>query len=144
MTWDYDYEVQTVYTSWKVSIFGVFLVRIQSKCGKIWTRKTPNTDTFHAVLYIILIFYFPIIVFICLYHYYYYYYYYYYYVKIYSKRWKCILLVVFILYKIKFGHGQISVSRIGIAMSITVCINPCLFLQWWPRDRFQIRRNISI
>ena len=27
-------------------------LRIQSKCGKIWTRKTPNTDTFHAVLFI--------------------------------------------------------------------------------------------
>ena len=25
-------------------------LRIQSKCGKIWTRKTPNTDTSHAVL----------------------------------------------------------------------------------------------
>ena len=25
------------------------ILRIQSKCGKIWTRKTPNTDTFHAV-----------------------------------------------------------------------------------------------
>ena len=24
-------------------------LRIQSKYGKIWTRKTPNTDTFHAV-----------------------------------------------------------------------------------------------
>ena len=23
--------------------------RIQSECGKIGTRKTPNTDTFHAV-----------------------------------------------------------------------------------------------
>ena len=23
--------------------------RIQSECGKIWTRKTPNTDTFDAV-----------------------------------------------------------------------------------------------
>ena len=32
----------------KVSIFGVFLVRIQSKYGKIRTRKTPNTDTFYA------------------------------------------------------------------------------------------------
>ena len=31
----------------KVFVFGVFLVRIQSKCGKIQTRKTPNTDTFH-------------------------------------------------------------------------------------------------
>ena len=34
---------------WKVSIFGVFLVRIQSECGKIQTRKTPNMDTFHIV-----------------------------------------------------------------------------------------------
>ena len=25
-------------------------LRIQFKCGKIWTRKTPNTDTFHAVV----------------------------------------------------------------------------------------------
>ena len=24
-------------------------LRIQPKCGKMWTRKTPNTDTFHAV-----------------------------------------------------------------------------------------------
>ena len=29
-------------------IYGVS-PRIQSKCGKIQTRKTPNTDTFHAV-----------------------------------------------------------------------------------------------
>ena len=54
-------------TVWKVSVFGVFLVRIfqhldwisvfrysislhiQSECGKIRTRKIPNTDTFHAV-----------------------------------------------------------------------------------------------
>ena len=28
--------------------YWVFL-RIQCKCGKIQTRKTPNTDTFHAV-----------------------------------------------------------------------------------------------
>ena len=32
-----------------VGIFGVFLIRIQSKCGKIRTGKTPNTDTFHAL-----------------------------------------------------------------------------------------------
>ena len=44
-----------------MSVFKVFLVRIfphsdwirreriQSECGKIRTRKTPNTDTFHAV-----------------------------------------------------------------------------------------------
>ena len=24
-------------------------IRTQSECGKIWTRKTPNTNTFHAV-----------------------------------------------------------------------------------------------
>ena len=23
--------------------------RIQSQCGKMWTRITPNTDTFHTV-----------------------------------------------------------------------------------------------
>ena len=50
----------------KVSVFGVFLVpyfaafvlnterygvslRIWSECGQIRTRKTPTTDTFHAV-----------------------------------------------------------------------------------------------
>ena len=33
-----------------MSIFGVILVRIQSKCGKIRTRVTPNTETFHAVI----------------------------------------------------------------------------------------------
>ena len=37
-------------TAWKMSIFGVFLVCIQSECGKIRIRKAPNTDTFHAVL----------------------------------------------------------------------------------------------
>ena len=30
-------------------------LRIQSECVKIWTRNTPNTDTFHAVL-ILLVF----------------------------------------------------------------------------------------
>ena len=58
-----------IYTSWKVSVFGVFLVlvfphsdwirretvslRIQSKCGKIQTRKTSNTDTFHVMIYLL-------------------------------------------------------------------------------------------
>ena len=50
-------------TAWKVSIFGVILVRIfshsdwcgvslriQSKCGKMRTRVTLNTDTFYVVL----------------------------------------------------------------------------------------------
>ena len=52
----------TLCTAWKVSVFRVYLVRIfphldwygvspriQSECGKIQTRKTPNMDTFHAV-----------------------------------------------------------------------------------------------
>ena len=33
----------------KVSVFGVILVRILPYL-KIWTRITPNTDTFHAML----------------------------------------------------------------------------------------------
>ena len=44
------------WTAGKVSVFRVFLGRIfsvslhiQSECGKIRTRKTPNTDTFRAV-----------------------------------------------------------------------------------------------
>ena len=32
-------------TTWKGSVLGVFLIRIQSACWKIRTRKTPNTDT---------------------------------------------------------------------------------------------------
>ena len=36
-------------TGWKVSVFRIFLVRIQSECGKIQTRKTPNMETFYAV-----------------------------------------------------------------------------------------------
>ena len=33
------------------SAYGLnFQSNIQSKCGKIWTRKSPNTGTFHAVL----------------------------------------------------------------------------------------------
>ena len=32
----------------EVSVFGVFLVRIQSECGKIRARKTPSKDAFHA------------------------------------------------------------------------------------------------
>ena len=35
--------------AWKVSIFRVFLVRIFPHSNQIRTRKTPNTDTFHAV-----------------------------------------------------------------------------------------------
>ena len=36
-------------TTWKVSVFGVFLAHIQSQFEKIQTRKTLNMDTFHAV-----------------------------------------------------------------------------------------------
>ena len=36
-------------TAWKVSVFGVFMFRIQSECTKIRTRKTPNIDTFYSV-----------------------------------------------------------------------------------------------
>ena len=31
-----------------MSVFGVFLVRIQTEYGEIQGRKTPNTDTFHV------------------------------------------------------------------------------------------------
>ena len=47
-----------LYTVWKESVFGAILIRIFPhldmerywKCGKIWTRKTPNTDIFHAMV----------------------------------------------------------------------------------------------
>ena len=45
-----------MYTAWKVSVFGVILVLIFphldwiKKNRKIWTRITPNTDTFYAVI----------------------------------------------------------------------------------------------
>ena len=35
-------------TAWKVSVFGVFLIRIFSPLDWKRTRKTPNTNTFHA------------------------------------------------------------------------------------------------
>ena len=38
-------------TTKKVSVFGVILICIQSECGKIRIRTTPNTETFHAVLF---------------------------------------------------------------------------------------------
>ena len=58
-------RMSLLFTVWKVSVFGLFLVlffvfglntercrvslRIKSECGKIRTRKTPNTDTFYAM-----------------------------------------------------------------------------------------------
>ena len=40
-------------------------------------------------------------------------------------------MVVLVLLKIKFGHIQISVPKIGISMSKTACINPCTEPQDW-------------
>ena len=37
-------SLQITHIAQKVSVLGVFLVRIHSKCGKIRTRKTPNKD----------------------------------------------------------------------------------------------------
>ena len=58
-------EISFSSTAWKLSVFGIFLVRIfpyvdcirrdtvylriQSECGKIRTRKTPDMDIFYAV-----------------------------------------------------------------------------------------------
>ena len=47
-----SYKVRYDEHCMKLSVSGVFLVRIfriQSECGKIWIRKTPNTNTFYAV-----------------------------------------------------------------------------------------------
>ena len=41
--------LEVKFSAREVSVFGVFLVRILSHSDWIWTRKTPNTDTFHAV-----------------------------------------------------------------------------------------------
>ena len=38
-------------TAWKVFVFGVILIRIQSEFGKIRTKITPNTDMFYVVLF---------------------------------------------------------------------------------------------
>ena len=45
----YNYN-RNICAAWKVSVFGVILVCIQSECGKIRTRITLNTDTFYAAL----------------------------------------------------------------------------------------------
>ena len=41
---------RSTYTAWKVSVFGVFLVRFSPHSDWIRTRKILNADTFHAVL----------------------------------------------------------------------------------------------
>ena len=40
------------------------------------------------------------------------------------KKLELRLMLVSVLLKIKFGHTQISVPKIGILMSETACINP--------------------
>ena len=45
----YFWTKSAINIAWKKSVFGVFLVCIQSGCGKIRTRKTRNTDTFQTV-----------------------------------------------------------------------------------------------
>ena len=57
------------------------------------------------------------------------------------KKLELLLLVVIILFKIEFGHTQISVSIISQPMLKTVCMNPC----WWSllRDHFTIRSCIE-
>ena len=42
-------------TAWKVSIFNFFSSPYHSECGRIQTRKIPNTDTFYAVYLLILV-----------------------------------------------------------------------------------------
>ena len=58
--------IPNLFTAWKLSVFGVILIgisphsdwirrvslRIQSGCGKMRTRVTPNTDTFWTVILI--------------------------------------------------------------------------------------------
>ena len=47
----FSIKLQVGSTAWEVSIFGVILrhYHIQSECGKIRTRITPNTHTFYVV-----------------------------------------------------------------------------------------------
>ena len=47
-----DFFSSQTCTAYKESVFGVILIRIQSECGKMRTRITPNTDSFYAVSHI--------------------------------------------------------------------------------------------
>ena len=40
--WPVFYRIRTEYGE-------ILSLRIYSECEKMWTRKTPNTDTFHEV-----------------------------------------------------------------------------------------------
>ena len=46
----YYLVIRSTYTAWKVSVFGVFLVRFFPHSDWIRTGKILNTDTFHEVL----------------------------------------------------------------------------------------------
>ena len=48
------------------------------------------------------------------------------YITVLIKKLELCSTVVSILLKISFGHAQISVPKIGVLMSKTVCINPWL------------------
>ena len=50
LSWYQDSLSPYRHTAWKVSVYGVFRVRIFPHLGSIQIRKTPNTDTFHAVI----------------------------------------------------------------------------------------------
>ena len=43
-------DTQKSFTAWKMPVFGVVVVRIFSQLHWMRTRKTPNMDTFHAVI----------------------------------------------------------------------------------------------
>ena len=47
---------------------------------------------------------------------------------IWSKKLELCLMVVSVLFDIKFGYAQISVPKISTSMSKTACINPWY---WW-------------
>ena len=42
-------SINNIIREWIMPLIYSVNLRIQSECGKIWTRKTPNTDTFYAV-----------------------------------------------------------------------------------------------
>ena len=42
------------------------------------------------------------------------------------KKLEWRLMIVSVLLEIKFEHAQVSVPKIGLRMSKTACINPCL------------------
>ena len=45
----YDHNLE-IYTAWKVATFGVFPVHIFLHSNWLRTRKTPNKDSFHALI----------------------------------------------------------------------------------------------